>query len=204
MEDFTVTLSPDETLLSELLKGGAELAHECGGKLACATCCVVISEGRDALNQPSDDELDMLDRAGVAETGARLACQVHGAGEVVIRIPRLTAPPLQSTMTLAVTAEAASFLALQLAKHASSVGMRLAVTPAGCSGLRYRLDPIDLVRKDDALFECAGLRLAVDPVSLPFIQGTRVRLAREGLATRLRFDNPNARKSCGCGESFGT
>ena len=204
MEHFTVTLSADETLLRGLLKGGAELAHECDGKLACATCCVVISEGRHALNQPSDDELDMLDRAGVLQDGARLACQAHGAGEVVVRIPRLEAPPTQSMMPLAVTAEAASFLALQLGKHPGSVGMRLAVKPAGCSGLRYRLDPIDAVRKDDALFECAGLRVAVDPVSLPFIQGTRVRLAREGLSTRLRFDNPNARESCGCGESFGT
>jgi len=82
--------------------------------------------------------------------------------------------------------------------------MRLAVSPAGCSGLRYRVDPAEVVREDDAVFECAGVRIAVDPASLPFLQGTTVRLAREGLATRLRFDNPNARQSCGCGESFGT
>jgi iron-sulfur cluster assembly accessory protein len=54
------------------------------------------------------------------------------------------------------------------------------------------------------VFESAGVRIAVDPASLPRVQGTTVDLVREGLARRLRFDNPNARQSCGCGESFGT
>jgi iron-sulfur cluster assembly protein len=48
------------------------------------------------------------------------------------------------------------------------------------------------------------VRIAVDPASLPRVQGTTVDLVQEGLARRLRFDNPNARQSCGCGESFGT
>ena len=46
------------------------------------------------------------------------------------------------------------------------------------------------------------VRIAVDAASLPYVQGTRVDLAREGLAQRLRYDNPNVRQSCGCGESF--
>ena len=94
--------------------------------------------------------------------------------------------------------------AVQLEKRPDAAGVRLAVAPAGCSGLRYRVDPIDALREDDVVvFECRGLRVAVDRASLPFVQGTTVRLAHEGLARRLRFDNPNARQSCGCGESFG-
>jgi iron-sulfur cluster assembly protein len=54
------------------------------------------------------------------------------------------------------------------------------------------------------LFECSGVRVAVDPSSLPYVQGTTVRLVQEGLARRLRFDNPNAQQQCGCGESFAT
>lgn len=202
MGNLTVTLREGETLLHGLLEGGAALAHDCGGKLACASCCVVISEG--VLSQPSEDELDMLDRAGVAQAGARLACQAVGTGEVVVSVPGLEAPSRQGRLPVAVTDEAAGFLALQLRKHPGAVGMRLAVSPAGCSGFRYRVDPAETMREDDAVFECAGVRLAVDPASLPFLQGTTLRLAREGLATRLRFDNPNARQSCGCGESFGT
>jgi iron-sulfur cluster assembly protein len=82
--------------------------------------------------------------------------------------------------------------------------MRLAVLPAGCSGLRYRVDPADAVRADDVVFDCSGLRVVIDRASLPFVQGTTMRLVQEGLARRLRFDNPNARQNCGCGESFGT
>ncbi len=202
MESHSLTLSEGETLLHGLLRGGAALAHDCGGKLACATCCVVVSEG--ALSQPSDDELDILDRAGFAQDGARLACQAVGSGEVVVTIPRLEAPSREGMLPVAVTAEAARFLTVQLRKHPGAVGMRLAVSPAGCSGLRYRVEPVEILRQDDAVYDCAGLRIAVDPVSLPFLHGATLRLAREGLASRLRFDNPNARQSCGCGESFGT
>jgi ferredoxin len=43
--------------------------------LACASCLVVVREGGEVLSLPSEDEIDMLDRAGVARDGARLACQ---------------------------------------------------------------------------------------------------------------------------------
>jgi iron-sulfur cluster assembly protein len=199
-----VTLSEGEILLQCLLRGGAALAHDCGGKLACATCCVVVREGREGLSQPTDDEVDMLDRAGAAEDGARLACQVMGSGEIVVEIRQIEAPSRRSALPVTLTADAAHFLELQLAKHPGATGLRLAVEPAGCSGLRYRVNPVEAVREDDVIFECDGLRVAVDRASLPFVQGTTVRLAQEGLDRRLRFDNPNARQSCGCGESFGT
>jgi iron-sulfur cluster assembly protein len=168
---------------------------------------VVVSDGGETLNPPSDDELDMLERSGVAEDGARLACQAAGAGDVVVRVPRAQTPaPTLSGAELPVTltVDAARFLAVQLGKHPGAFAMRLAVAPAGCSGLRYRVDAVDSVDEKDVLFEFGGVRVAVDPVSLPLVQGTTVRLAQEGLALRLRFDNPNARQSCGCGESFGT
>jgi iron-sulfur cluster assembly protein len=204
MDTLTVTLSEGEVLLHGLLKAGGSLAHDCGGKLACATCCVVVREGAQALNRPTDDELDMIDRAGAAQDGARLACQVTGPGEVVVQIARVQAAPERDMLPVTVAADAVGFLTRQLEKHPGAVGMRLAVAPAGCSGLRYRVDPIDALREDDVTFESGGLRLAVDRASLPFVQGTTLRLAQEGLARRLRFDNPNARLKCGCGESFGT
>ena len=204
VDTLTLTLSEGEVLLHSLLKSGAALAHDCDGKLACATCCVVVRAGAETLSAPSDDELDMLDRAGAAEEGARLACQVTGAGEVTVDVPRIEVPAHQRSLPVTLTADAARFLALQLGRRPGAAGVRLAVAPAGCSGLRYRVDPIDAPGEDDVVFECRGLRIAVDRASLPFVQGTTVRLAYEGLARRLRFDNPNARQSCGCGESFGT
>jgi iron-sulfur cluster assembly protein len=204
VDHLTVTLSEGEILLHSLLKSGAALAHDCGGKLACATCCVVVRQGNEALSPPGEDELDMLDRAGVAEDGARLACQVTGAGEIAVDIRRSEAPAHERVLPIVISAEAARFLAAQLGKQPGCVGVRLAVVPAGCSGLRYRVDPVDTVSVGDAAFECGGVRVFVDPASLPFIQGCTLRLAQEGLSRRLRFDNPNARQSCGCGESFGT
>jgi iron-sulfur cluster assembly protein len=204
MDNFTLTLGQGETLLEGALKAGVSLAHDCGGKLACSTCCVEVREGGQRLSEPTDDELDMLERAGAARDGARLACQVTGSGEIVVGIARIDAPVHARMLPVTLTADAAQFLAVQLAKQPGGAGVRLAVEPAGCSGLRHRIARLDAVREDDVLFECSGVRVAVDPSSLPYVQGTTVRLVQEGLARRLRFDNPNARQQCGCGESFAT
>jgi ferredoxin len=52
---LTVTLTEGEVLLQSLLESGAALAHDCGGKLACASCCVIVRQGAETLRAPSDD-----------------------------------------------------------------------------------------------------------------------------------------------------
>jgi iron-sulfur cluster assembly protein len=54
------------------------------------------------------------------------------------------------------------------------------------------------------VFQSHGIRIAVDPASLAHVQGTTLDVVQDGLSRRLRFDNPNAAQTCGCGESFGT
>ena len=61
-----------------------------------------------------------------------------------------------------------------------------------------------IVPENGLVFESNGIRIAVDPVSLPHVQGTTLDVVQDGLSRRLRFDNPNATQTCGCGESFGT
>lgn len=203
VDTFTVALSPGEVLLDRLLAAGAPVGQDCGGVLACASCLVSVREGAEHLSVPSEDELDMLERAGADAPGARLACQAAGAGEISVAFPRDAKTALRATApSVTLDAPAAIHLRRELAKLAGATAVRLAVQPSGCSGHRYRLEAGE-VRAGDAVFESAGVRIAVDARSLPLVQGLRIALVQEGLARRLRFDNPNARQRCGCGESFG-
>lgn len=203
MKSLKLSLDQGEILLDRLLKDGVDIAHDCGGTLACSSCRVVVRQGLERLDAASEDELDMLDRTAAAAPGARLACQVSGVGEILVEIPRYEAPARAVMLPVSVSERAAKHFALQLAKHPGAMVVRPAVEPAGCSGLGYRIDPADAARDDDHVFECGGVRIAIDAASLPYLQGTMLDVVQEGLARRVRFDNPNARQSCGCGESFG-
>ena len=201
-----LTLAQGETLLESLLGESVALEHECGGALACASCRVIVREGLEKLDAATEDELDMLERAGAAG-GARLACQARGEGDVLVEIPaRVPAAAPTSTeqiLPVLLTDAAARHFSAQLARHPGAVAVRLRVQPSGCSGFGYRVDPADGVRPGDVAFESRGIRVVVDAESLPRVHGTVLDIVPEGLARRLRFDNPNARSSCGCGESFG-
>jgi iron-sulfur cluster assembly protein len=199
-----VELSAGESLLDALSRRQAAITHECGGKLSCATCMVIVHAGEEVLNSPGNEELDMLDRAG-APDGARLACQVKGEGEVEIEIPAREAEHLaipDAVHPISLSEGAARHLRLQL-QQANAEAVRLRVVSAGCSGFGYKVETAEAIADDDAIFESCGIRIVVDPASLPRIHGTTLDLVQEGLARRIRFDNPNARQTCGCGESFG-
>ena len=204
METLKLSLDDGETLLGRLLQDGVDIAHDCGGVLACSSCRVVVREGLERLDAASDDEIGMLDRSGAAEPGARLACQVAGrAEELVVQIPRDEAPVRAVMRAVSMSARAVKHFAAQLAKHPGAVAVRVAVQANGCSGFGYRVDPADAVREDDKVFESGGVRLVVDAASLPYLQGTTLDVVDEGIVRRVRFDNPSARRSCSCGESFG-
>ena len=208
-ESASLALAEGKPLLEALLEHGVEVAHECGGTLACATCCVVVRHGLESLSPASEDEADMLERANIRAPGARLSCQaVVGRGDLAIEIPdapaaRSTFQPPATALPVTLSERAARHFVSQLAKHPGATAVRLSVEPAGCSGFSYRVDPAVAIRDDDAVFESGGIRIAVDPASLPHVQGTTIDIAQAGLARRLRFDNPNATQTCGCGESFG-
>lgn len=206
MAHFKLKLAKGERLLDRILGAGIALDHECDGALACGACRVIVRTGAQTLSAAGEDELDMLDRVAAEEPGARLACQaLADGGEVEVELPATAVPARAAgSIPLSVTERASKFLAAQLARHPGAVAVRLAVHPSGCSGFRYRVDPADSILEGDRVFESGGLRVAVDALSLPYLQGTVVDVVQEGLARRLRFDNPNARQSCGCGESFGT
>jgi iron-sulfur cluster assembly accessory protein len=201
-----VSLEKNERLLQALLREGHEVAHDCDGALACASCVVIVREGAERLGSPSEDEQDILDKASFSEPNARLACQAVGEGELVLTIPSVEVPRLAAAAGLrpvTVSERAARHFAVQLAKRPGTAGVRLSVEPSGCSGFRYRVDFAEEARADDAVFQCGRIRLFVDALSVPYVQGATIDVAQEGLSRRVRFENPNARQTCGCGESFG-
>ena len=105
-------------------------------------------------------------------------------------------------MAISLTESAAERIRSRLATRGRGLGLRLGVKASGCSGFSYVVDYADEARPDDHVFESAGVKVFVDPKSLESIDGTRIDLVRQGLNESFRFDNPNVRGECGCGESF--
>ena len=106
-------------------------------------------------------------------------------------------------MAVTLTEAAAQHVARYLAKRGKGIGLRLGVRTTGCSGLAYKLEYADDVRSPrTVVFESHGVKVLVDPKSLPYIDGTELDFVREGLNEGFKFNNPNEKDRCGCGESF--
>ena len=103
---------------------------------------------------------------------------------------------------ISLTEKAAKHVNRNLEKRGKGIGLRLGVRTTGCSGLAYELEYVDQVSADDAVFESQGIKVFVDPKSLPYIDGTELDFAREGLNEGFKFQNPNVKDECGCGESL--
>jgi len=104
-------------------------------------------------------------------------------------------------MSVTLTENAAQRVQTFLAKR-GGVGLRLAVKTSGCSGMAYALEFADVEDQDDLRFESHGVTLLIDPKSLPYLDGTELDFVREGLNEGFKFNNPNVKNQCGCGESF--
>ena len=80
--------------------------------------------------------------------------------------------------------------------------LRVGVAGGGCSGLSYKMDFDNEVKKDDQTFEDKGIKLVTDLKSFLYLCGTNLDFS-DGLNGKgFHFINPNASRSCGCGESF--
>ena len=103
---------------------------------------------------------------------------------------------------ITLTESAAKHVQSYIAKRGKGVGLRLGVKQVGCSGFAYTFDYADDVGANDLLFEAHDAKVVVDKDALQYIDGSTVDFAREGLKESFKFDNPNAKNQCGCGESF--
>lgn len=80
--------------------------------------------------------------------------------------------------------------------------LRVGVRRTGCSGWAYVVELARDISDDDHRFEVGDIQVVVDRESLPLIDGSTIDFVTEGLNRTFKFDNPNAKEECGCGESF--
>lgn len=106
-------------------------------------------------------------------------------------------------MAITLTENAAKHVQNFIAKRGKGFGLRIGVRTSGCSGMAYKLEFADEPNGDDLQFISHGVTVLVDPQSLPYIDGIEVDYQREGLNEGFKFNNPNVKNECGCGESFG-
>ena len=83
-----------------------------------------------------------------------------------------------------------------------STVLRVGVKGGGCSGFSYTLGFDDKVADTDQISEIDGIRVACDPKSFLYLNNTEVDFEESLMGRGFRFVNPNASKTCGCGESF--
>ena len=105
-------------------------------------------------------------------------------------------------MSISLTDSAAERVKTFLQKRGRGVGVRVGVKTTGCSGMAYTIEFADQIEDSDEVFEEKGVKVIVNPKSLVYLNGTQLDFGKEGLNEGFKFNNPNERDRCGCGESF--
>lgn len=105
-------------------------------------------------------------------------------------------------MSISLTQSAVDRVKTFLEKRGKGVGVRLGVKTTGCSGMAYTIEFADEVEDTDEVFEQDGVKVLINPKSLVYLDGTELDFAKEGLNEGFKFNNPNEKERCGCGESF--
>lgn len=91
---------------------------------------------------------------------------------------------------------------VQVQENKPDYVLRVSVTGGGCSGLSYKLDFVPAATEKDKVFEQEGVKVVVDPKSYLYLDGMELDYSGGLNGKGFVFNNPNATKSCGCGNSF--
>jgi len=89
----------------------------------------------------------------------------------------------------------------ELLENKEETGVRAAVRGGGCSGFTYKLN-FDNQNTDDRVITDQGVEIYVDAKSFLYLMGTQIDFVDELNQSGFKFVNPNAKRTCGCGESF--
>lgn len=83
-----------------------------------------------------------------------------------------------------------------------SGGLRMSVAGGGCSGLQYQLGIDDEAKPGDKVLESNGIKIFIDLKSMLYLAGTEVDYIEDLMQSGFKISNPNAKSTCGCGQSF--
>jgi iron-sulfur cluster assembly protein len=89
-----------------------------------------------------------------------------------------------------------------LKRDKPSLGIRIEVRGKGCSGMSYTMEFCDKTELGDEIVELDGMNIYIDPKSILFLIGLEIDYKEDMFKSGFSFSNPNAKGSCGCGESF--
>ena len=89
-----------------------------------------------------------------------------------------------------------------LVNEGQEAKLRMYVSGKGCAGLTYGFGITDEVEEDDLTIDQGDVVVVIDPDSLPYLRGSVVDFIDGLTGSKFDIKNPNARSSCGCGDSF--
>ncbi len=113
------------------------------------------------------------------------------------------APEAAPENPIVLTAKAVEMVKAAIAQEGlEGHGIRVGVMGGGCAGFQYSMDFEKEPRPDDLQFEQDGVKLYVDPMSSMYLQGVTVDYVVGLQGAGFKFNNPNAKSTCGCGSSF--
>ena len=104
--------------------------------------------------------------------------------------------------SITVTPKAVTKIRESFQKMGVEGGLRLGVLGGGCSGLSYQFKFEPKSRSTDKVFEFDGVHVYVDPKSMVYLDGMTLDYKESLMQSGFVFENPNAKKNCGCGTSF--
>jgi iron-sulfur cluster assembly accessory protein len=87
-------------------------------------------------------------------------------------------------------------------ENLSGYGIRIGVVGGGCSGFQYSMDFENELKDGDTLYDADGLKVYLDPMSAMYLQGVTIDYVIGLQGAGFKFNNPNAKNTCGCGSSF--
>lgn len=103
---------------------------------------------------------------------------------------------------ITITESAVNRIASILVKEGENSKLRMYVAGKGCAGLTYKFGITTEVEDDDVIIEEGGATVLIDSMSLPYLKGLTLDFVENLTGSKFDIKNPNAKGSCGCGDSF--